>query len=209
MARRLAASSVNDLLTFLAAHLAEANGLLQSAMAAMRAERRLTGTPNLDIALGWHILTQEGREFVWHNGGTGGYSSFVGFCPQTGVGIVVLANSEIGVDDIAVHAVDSTRPLDKPRRDGESLAADPFSFEGFVGRYRLAENSIVTVSREGSHLFLEAAGQPRMEALAQSRDSGTFKIADAQIKFETDAFGRVIGLILHRQGRDLPATRIE
>ena len=201
-------SSVNDLLTFVAAHL-DSNSSLGSAMAAMRAVRRPTGTPNLDIALGWHILTQEGREFVWHNGGTGGYSSFVGFCPQTGVGIVVLANSEIGVDDIAVHVVDPSRPLDKPRRDAQGATPDPDSFEGFVGRYRLAANSVVTVSREGRHLFLEAAGQPRIEVVAQNRDSDTFKVADAQLKFETDAFGRVIGLVLRQQGRDMPATRIE
>jgi len=202
-------SSVDDLLTFVAAHLAEPDSSLGSAMAAMRAVRRPTGTPNLDIALGWHILTQEGREFVWHNGGTGGYSSFAGFCPQTGVGVVVLANSEIGVDDIAVHVVDPNRPLDKPRPEGQSSMTDPYSFEGFVGRYRLAANSIVTVSREGNHLFLETAGEPRIEAFAQSREGGTFKVADAQIRFETDAFGRVTGLILRRQGRDYSATRIE
>jgi Beta-lactamase len=65
----------------------------------MLATRRPTGTLGLEIALGWHVTTEEGRpterEFVWHNGGTGGFSSFVGFCPQTRVGIVVLANSEI------------------------------------------------------------------------------------------------------------------
>src|SRR5262249_33510146 len=157
-------SSVNDLLTFVAAHLAGSDASLGSAMAAMRAVRRPTGTPDLDIALGWHILTQEGREFVWHNGGTGGSRSVLGFFPQAGVGVVVLANSEIGVDDIAVHVVDPSRPLDRPRRDAQAATPDPDSFEGFVGRYQLAANSVVTVSREGRHLFLETAGQPRIEA---------------------------------------------
>jgi D-alanyl-D-alanine-carboxypeptidase/D-alanyl-D-alanine-endopeptidase len=202
-------SSANDMLTFLAAHLAHAKSPLGSAMSAMLAVRRPTGTRDLDIALGWHVSRQQGREFVWHNGGTGGYSSFVGLCPQTGVGIVVLANSEIGVNDIAVHLVDPSRPLDKPRRDGKDLAADSNAFEGYVGRYRLAADSIVTVSREGSRLFLEAAGQPRVEAFAHNKESGVFKVADARIKFERDAWGRVTGLILHQPGRDLPAVRIE
>jgi D-alanyl-D-alanine-carboxypeptidase/D-alanyl-D-alanine-endopeptidase len=201
-------SSVNDMLTFLAAHLALAKSPLGSAMGAMLTVRRPTGTRELDIALGWHVSTQQGREFVWHNGGTGGYSSFVGFCPQSGVGIVVLANSEIGVDDIAVHLVDPSRPLDKPRREGKDLATDPSPFEGYVGRYRLAGNSIVTVSREGNHLFLEAAGQPRVEAFAQNKERGVFKVADAQIKFERDAWGRVTGLILHQRGQPFFAPRI-
>jgi CubicO group peptidase (beta-lactamase class C family) len=117
-------SSVNDLLTFLAAHLGKADGPLGSVMAAMLAVRRATGTPDLAIALGWHVSTQQGRELVWHNGGTGGYSSFIAFCPQADIGIVVLANSEIGVDDIALHLVDPQRPLDKPLKQGQDIASD-------------------------------------------------------------------------------------
>jgi D-alanyl-D-alanine-carboxypeptidase/D-alanyl-D-alanine-endopeptidase len=98
-------SSVNDLLTFLDAHLAQAESPLGAAMADLLALRKPTGRPNLHVALGWHVSIEDGRELVWHNGGTGGYSSFIGFCPQTGVGIVVLANSEIGVDDIALRVL--------------------------------------------------------------------------------------------------------
>src|SRR5215510_762265 len=107
-------SSVNDLLRFLGSFVDGAATPLGSAMKSMLATRRPTGTPNLQIALGWHVTTEQGRELVWHNGGTGGYSSFVGFCPATGLAIVVLANSEIGVDDIALHIVDPQRPLGGP-----------------------------------------------------------------------------------------------
>ena len=117
-------SSVNDLLTLLAAHLGKADAPLGSAMAAMLAVRRPTGTSDLDIALGWHVSTQQGREFVWHNGGTGGYSSFIGFCPQARIGIAVLANSEIGVDDIALHLLDPHRPLDRLFRQDQQPGAD-------------------------------------------------------------------------------------
>jgi serine-type D-Ala-D-Ala carboxypeptidase/endopeptidase len=117
-------SSANDLLTFLAAQLRKADAPLASAMTAMLAVRKPTGTPDLDIGLGWHISSQQGREFVWHNGGTGGYSSFVGFCPQARTGIVVLANSEIGVDDLALHILDPQRPLDKPPMQGQDVASE-------------------------------------------------------------------------------------
>lgn len=107
-------SSANDLLTFLASFLDGGATPLGPAMRTMLAIRRPTGTPNLDVALAWHVATDQAGEFVWHNGGTGGYSSFVGFCPTTGLGIVVLANSEIGVDDIALHIADPKRPLGGP-----------------------------------------------------------------------------------------------
>jgi hypothetical protein len=40
------------------------------------------------------------------------------------IGIVVLANSEVGVDDIALHLVDPQRPLDKPVKQGQDIASD-------------------------------------------------------------------------------------
>jgi len=98
-------SSVNDLLTFLAAHLHSDEGPLTPAIAATLSVRKPTGAENLAIALGWHVTSRDGIEFVWHNGGTGGYASFIGFSPQTGVGIVVLSNSAVGVDDLALKLV--------------------------------------------------------------------------------------------------------
>ena len=52
------------------------------------------------IGLFWNRLNQE--NIIWHNGGTYGSSSFIGFDPNKLVGIVVLANTQIidekGVD---------------------------------------------------------------------------------------------------------------
>jgi CubicO group peptidase (beta-lactamase class C family) len=99
-------SSVDDLLKFLSAHLATDEAPLAPAIAGTLAVRTPTGVENLAIALGWHITTRDGVEFVWHNGGTGGYASFIGYSPQTGVGIVVLSNSAVGVDGLALHLID-------------------------------------------------------------------------------------------------------
>ena len=46
-----------------------------------------------EIALGWHISTGTTTELVWHNGGTGGYRSWIGFEPRTRTGVVVLMNA--------------------------------------------------------------------------------------------------------------------
>ena len=45
------------------------------------------------VGLAW-ITTELGeRRIVWHNGGTGGFGSFVGFDPEAGRGVVALTNS--------------------------------------------------------------------------------------------------------------------
>ena len=46
-----------------------------------------------------------GPRMVWHNGGTGGYASFVGFTRETEAAVVVLANSEKSVDPVGVDVL--------------------------------------------------------------------------------------------------------
>ncbi len=46
---------------------------------------------------------KRGPRLVWHNGGTGGYRSFVGFTPETEAAVVVLANSAKSVDSVGVE----------------------------------------------------------------------------------------------------------
>jgi D-alanyl-D-alanine-carboxypeptidase/D-alanyl-D-alanine-endopeptidase len=52
-----------------------------------------SGLQGSRVGLAW-ITTELGdTRVVWHNGGTGGFGSFVGFGPEPGRGIVVLTNS--------------------------------------------------------------------------------------------------------------------
>ena len=54
----------------------------------MLAVRCPADTSGLDIALGWCVFS---GDVVWHNGGTDGFRSFVGFYPQSRIGVVVLS----------------------------------------------------------------------------------------------------------------------
>ena len=47
----------------------------------------------MQIGLGWHILNMEnGRELIWHNGGTAGYTSSMGLDIENKNGIIILSN---------------------------------------------------------------------------------------------------------------------
>jgi serine-type D-Ala-D-Ala carboxypeptidase/endopeptidase len=204
-------STTNDLLTFLSANLGYTKSPLAPAMASMLAVRRPTGTTGLEIALGWHIFTTpSGGEIVWHNGGTGGYRSFLGFDPKRRAGVVVLSNTftNAGVDDIGRHLLDASAPLLEPRTERKEVAANTKLFDGYVGRYELAPNFILTVTRDGDHLFLQATGQPKFEIFAESDRDFFLKVVDAQITFQIDDSGRATGLILHQNGAHRPAKRI-
>ena len=44
-----------------------------------------------DIGLAWGSHESSGARFAWHNGGTGGFTSFLGVDRQAGVAVVVLS----------------------------------------------------------------------------------------------------------------------
>lgn len=109
-------STARDLLTFLEAVLGYVPSPLAPAMAAMLAVRYPTGVRGLEIALGWHGLTRDGREVIWHNGGTGGFRCFIGYDPMKRIAVVVLSNAGTvaGVDDIGLHLLDARLALSRP-----------------------------------------------------------------------------------------------
>src|SRR4030095_9720995 len=72
-------SSANDMLTFLAAEIGYTQSPLAPAMNAMRLPRRPAGALGLEVALAWHVFSANGRTIFWHNGGTGGYRTYMGF----------------------------------------------------------------------------------------------------------------------------------
>ncbi len=204
-------STANDLLAFLSANIGLSKTPLAPAMAAMLQVRRPTGQQGLEIALGWHIFLVDGKEIVWHNGGTGGYRSFMGFDPKTRMGVVALSNTSttVGVDDIGRHLLDPGVPLATPVKAHQQVAVDPKIFAGYVGRYQLAPNFILEVTQDGGHLFAQATGQPKFEIFPESPTEYFLKVVDAQITFETDAQGRATGLVLHQGGANSPAKRID
>jgi serine-type D-Ala-D-Ala carboxypeptidase/endopeptidase len=115
-------STVNDLLRFLELQLAPP--LMHLARAARTTHARRATRGRLEQALGWVCLPLRGdsRRMLWHNGGTGGFRSFLGFVLDTGVGVVVLSNSARSVDAIGFRILESLsraqQPAAKPDEPG-------------------------------------------------------------------------------------------
>jgi len=106
-------SNVNDMLKFVAANIGLIATPLASAMAKTHQTQHDTGIEGLDVGLGWHILKRFDTELIWHNGGTGGYHSFVGFNKAKRTGVVILSNSTNDIDDIGRHLLESQYPIAK------------------------------------------------------------------------------------------------
>jgi serine-type D-Ala-D-Ala carboxypeptidase/endopeptidase len=44
------------------------------------------------IGLNWLLTNMNGKTVNWHNGGTGGFASYAGFCREAKVAVVILSN---------------------------------------------------------------------------------------------------------------------
>ena len=78
----------------------------------------------------------------------------------------------------------------------------------YAGSYPLTPVFVLTVTEESGALFVQATGQQKFPVFASARDEFFYKIVDARLSFQRDASGRVTGLVLHQNGRDVPAKRV-
>ena len=97
-------STADDLLTFAAAHLDASVPLYPVLREAMKPRRALGDDRPDSIGLHWlHATVGDSvarSRIAWHNGGTGGYRSFLGIDLVKRRAVVVLTNSANGADDI-------------------------------------------------------------------------------------------------------------
>jgi D-alanyl-D-alanine-carboxypeptidase/D-alanyl-D-alanine-endopeptidase len=100
--------TVPDLLRYLCAHQQGAPGHLARAME-LATRPHFTAADGADHGLGWaHLrLPSTGQRMVWHNGATGGFCSFAGFCPESGLSVALLTNSAIFADGLAISLADA------------------------------------------------------------------------------------------------------
>ena len=211
-------SSTTDMLTFLAAALGYTSSPLAPALAAMTATRRPGPSPSLEMGLGWHILKDYGTEIIWHNGGTGGYRSWIGYDPRARTGVVILSNAGTlaGPDDIGRHLLNQKFPLlqgfpqaPAPPKPRIETKVAPSVFDRYVGRYQFAPTVFLTITRDGTRLLAQLTGQPAYEIFAESEKDYFLKIVDAQLTFETDAQNKPIAVVLRQNGADQRAPKIE
>lgn len=204
-------STANDMLKFLAANLELTDSPLKAALRRMRSVHRETGTPDLEIAMAWHVFHKFGTDIYWHNGGTAGYRTFAGFDPAKKTGVVVLCNTFFDTDDLGYHILNSQYPVAKfsaPKQRNE-INLDAKILETYVGEYELAPTFKIKITHEGNRLFAQATSQPRFEVFAEKEDEFFLKVVDAQITFVKNDAGAVSGLILHQGGLDQKARKVQ
>jgi len=88
-------STLNDMLLYAKANLHPGNDKLGKAIALTH---QITFTKDVKIGMAWHMITVNGVDYVFHNGGTNGSSSFLAFNATKNVAVIVLSNAVESTD---------------------------------------------------------------------------------------------------------------
>jgi CubicO group peptidase (beta-lactamase class C family) len=321
-------STAVDMLKYLAANMGMEKSSLYPAMQLSHKNSRSEGSSPI-VGLGWHTTVFDKQEIVWHNGGTGGYRTFAGFTKGGDIGVVVLSNSNVSVDDIGIHLLHPASDLDKPKPSigtnlkhiigkegieigistywklkenqpndydfgedqlnmlgyfylgqeeiekaisvfkinttvfpnssnvhdsyGEALmkneenekaiasyrksaelnpantnaidmlkklgvdtegllkevTIEDVILESYVGKYQLAPEFIITVTKDGKQMNLQATGQPKFGIFPKSETTFYLKVVDAQVVFNKNEDGKVESLTLFQGGQEITGARLE
>jgi len=204
-------STAIDMLAFVAANLHPERGALERAMAFAHQERAPAGGPTSAIGLNWLSLHAGADTIVWHNGGTGGYRTFIGLEPSKKIGVVVLTNSSgAGADDIGMHLLDPALPLvpkPTPPKQRTAIEVPATLLSDYVGVYELGPGFTLEITLTAGALQMRPTGQTTVRLWPETEKDFFLKEVDAQVTFVRDAQGVVTGLVLHQNGQNGPAKK--
>lgn len=164
-----------------------------------------------DYAFGLRVRKVNGHRLIDHNGGIEGFNTYLAYYPEDKVIVVVLGNvngfapTEIA-QDLGALARGEQVMLTSERK---AVTIDPKVFDGYVGAYQLAPDFFITVGKDGERFTTQATGQRQVEIFPENEKEFFAKAVDAQITFVTDSKGRATELILHQNGEDNHAPRVE
>src|SRR5689334_21447779 len=171
-------ASMNDMLKLAEALAGVRDTPLRQAIALAIDPQRASFGHN-SIGLAWNVHEGKSARVVWHNGGTGGFTSMIAANRAAKKAAVVLVDAASPFEDLALHLVDPETPL-RTRR--ASAPIEPAERDQYSGDYVVSQQLSIRVYVEGDRLMGQAAGQPPFELGRESADVFFVRgIPDAQV----------------------------
>jgi serine-type D-Ala-D-Ala carboxypeptidase/endopeptidase len=122
-------------------------------------------------------------------------------------------------DDILFHLLDPAIPLAPAPIERTEVELTRAQTERFTGVYDFdhIQDFAITITLENGGLMIQATGQPKVPVFPCSRvpvfpesETQVFApIVDARISLVLDDTGAVTGPVLHQNGMDLQASKVE
>lgn len=164
-----------------------------------------------NYAFGLGVDTVSGHKMISHGGGIEGFNTQLEYYPEDKLTVVVLANvngpaaGEIARKLTAV-AHGETVILPSERKE---ITLDSKILSRYVGAYQMTGGPVMLITLESNQLFSQLGNQQAIPIFPESQTMFFPKVVDAELEFsKDDEHGIPTQLILHQNGRDMPARRL-
>ncbi len=144
----------------------------------------------------WHVARAGEHPIYWHNGGTTGFHSFVGFRPDQKRGVAILVSGDADPTAVGLGALGFTTPAPRVATHDASI----------FGQYQLTPQFGMGVFEQDGALVTQATGQPAFALHSVGDDWYALGDVDASLHFRRDD-GTVTALELAQNGVVQKAAR--
>lgn len=199
--------SVRGLLRYADAAMGGFEHPLREAFALCLQPQGASNKPINPVGLAWLLAPLDGRTVFNHDGGTAGFSSSLWLDPQRRRAAVVLANAQVGVNDLALHLLDERLPLkDFAATRQASIDLTPAAVAPLAGSYALNAQFRLKLRADGARLFAQASGQGEFELFAKAPRRFFARVTALEIEFDGEQ-GEPPALTLYQGGNRLRFAR--
>lgn len=91
----------------------------------------------------------------------------------------------------------------------KEIIIDEKILQSYVGKYQLAPEFVITVSKVGSQMKAQATGQGEFEIYPKSENVFYLKVVEAQVTFNINEDGKVVSMTLLQGGQETTGLKIK
>lgn len=199
-------STPSDMITFLKAQMGIIESDLNPVMDKTQEAHFDIGSENkmrAKAGMGWLFSTQH-DSILWHDGGTGGFTSIIGINKEKGSGVVILNNTTHPVHDLGFHLLDGNHSIEEVE---ETVALSKDQLSQYTGEYKVNNNISYYVTVEGGQLYFQVTGQNKIPFYPKSETRFFCKQIPAEIEFTRREGGTVEKVTLFQSGQEIEAQK--
>jgi CubicO group peptidase (beta-lactamase class C family) len=187
-------------------------GLLGGKVLSAASLQQMTTPFKDDYAFGLLVRTERGRKQIWHNGGIEGFNTSMAYYPDSKVVVAVLANVSGPTPDVMLPKLAAVAHGDAVQLTTErkEITVSSDILAKYAGIYAMAPGVTMTITLADGQLISQMSRQGKVPLFAESETMFFPKVVDAEIEFpRDDTKGPASQLILHQNGRDMTAKRLD
>ncbi len=158
---------------------------------------------------GWGITDFRGLSRIGHTGGLHGFLSCLVYYPEIKGTVIVLSNCSPPKNVVPATFAEKLTDIffEEHLEVNEAVAMDSLALEKYAGRYEYPGSRVMTISREGDHLFAQLTGQNGYEIFPKGEHSFFWKVVSAEINFMVEQ-DKVVAAMHKQSGQEFRAAKL-